>query len=440
MKWMVILIGVGLLAPLTGTTQDDANSLSTVSLDETIVFSAPDGSPVKVAAGTYAVENTTTGDLQLVSADGSDALVLRATIRSHDEDVDDALALLISAEDGSAKHLVLLLPDGKLAEAVGNVGGVTTRGTLRLLTPQQISSSLPLKQLQRVYPITPNSEGTKGLLESGIHSANEVAQEDKAGSNPVLVHPAGTLDVRQKVQPLELQLDKFGNASVMDYQSLSPTVKASMERPDAEMQTAAMRGLVRTDRNRLERVVLHLRVGNQNAGQREWQSMISQMTARPSGASMDINSLIQYVLRQSYLETIEDLRFYAEKVRFFNELKQAIRNELTEARKQLSSAIMANPNATDFSRPHTVQEPLIPTSSTLPLNLSYRKKTLRSRADWEAYIEKLEELLSTIGDDAQLANIDLQNILQKQQQTLQTMSNVSKMLHDTAMAIVRKIG
>jgi hypothetical protein len=52
----------------------------------------------------------------------------------------------------------------------------------------------------------------------------------------------------------------------------------------------------------------------------------------------------------------------------------------------------------------------------------------------------LEEKLSTVGDDAQLANIDLQNVLQRQQQTLQTMSNVSKMMHDTAMAVIRKIG
>ena len=59
---------------------------------------------------------------------------------------------------------------------------------------------------------------------------------------------------------------------------------------------------------------------------------------------------------------------------------------------------------------------------------------------WEAEIKNLEEHLSGVGDDAQLANIDLQNSLQKQQQTLQTMSNVSKMLHDTAMAIIRKIG
>ncbi|KKK45560.1 hypothetical protein LCGC14_0853590 [marine sediment metagenome] len=37
-------------------------------------------------------------------------------------------------------------------------------------------------------------------------------------------------------------------------------------------------------------------------------------------------------------------------------------------------------------------------------------------------------------------NIDLQSALQKQQQTLQMLSNVSKMLHDSSMSIIRKIG
>ncbi|MFW9886566.1 MAG: zinc-ribbon domain-containing protein [Candidatus Thorarchaeota archaeon] len=55
-------------------------------------------------------------------------------------------------------------------------------------------------------------------------------------------------------------------------------------------------------------------------------------------------------------------------------------------------------------------------------------------------IKKWEEKLSEMGDDAQLANIDLQNMLQKQQQTMQMLSNISKVLHDTAMAVIRKIG
>ena len=55
-------------------------------------------------------------------------------------------------------------------------------------------------------------------------------------------------------------------------------------------------------------------------------------------------------------------------------------------------------------------------------------------------IENLEERLASTGDDAQLANIDLQSELHKQQQTIQTLTNVSKMMHDTALAVIRKIG
>ncbi len=63
-----------------------------------------------------------------------------------------------------------------------------------------------------------------------------------------------------------------------------------------------------------------------------------------------------------------------------------------------------------------------------------------TRAGLDAYIKQLEEKLNSVGDDAQLANVDLQNMLQKQQQTLQMVSNISKMLHDTAMAVIRKVG
>jgi hypothetical protein len=58
----------------------------------------------------------------------------------------------------------------------------------------------------------------------------------------------------------------------------------------------------------------------------------------------------------------------------------------------------------------------------------------------ETHVTELEENLNEAGDDAQLANVDLQNVLQKQQQTLQMMSNISKMLYDTAMSVIRKIG
>ena len=55
-------------------------------------------------------------------------------------------------------------------------------------------------------------------------------------------------------------------------------------------------------------------------------------------------------------------------------------------------------------------------------------------------IKDLEEQLSILGIDAQLTNLALQSALQKQQQTIQMMSNISKTLHDTVSAIIRKIG
>jgi len=52
----------------------------------------------------------------------------------------------------------------------------------------------------------------------------------------------------------------------------------------------------------------------------------------------------------------------------------------------------------------------------------------------------LDGVTGGTGDDEQLANVDLQNTLQKQQQTLQMMSNIHKMLYDSSSSIIRKIG
>ncbi len=68
-----------------------------------------------------------------------------------------------------------------------------------------------------------------------------------------------------------------------------------------------------------------------------------------------------------------------------------------------------------------------------------RVKTIDTVAEMEDYLKYLEEQMNSVGDDAQLANIDLQNCLQKQQQTLQMMSNISKVLHDVTMAIIRNM-
>jgi hypothetical protein len=67
--------------------------------------------------------------------------------------------------------------------------------------------------------------------------------------------------------------------------------------------------------------------------------------------------------------------------------------------------------------------------------------TKTAQAALNRFQDRLQAVLDSVGeDDAQLANVDLQNMLQKQQQTLQMMSNISKMLYDTATAVIRKLG
>lgn len=64
-------------------------------------------------------------------------------------------------------------------------------------------------------------------------------------------------------------------------------------------------------------------------------------------------------------------------------------------------------------------------------------KTEQERQD---YLRYLQAKLNAVGDDAQSANVDLQNVMQKQQQLLDMISNIGKLLNDTAMETIRKIG
>lgn len=169
-----------------------------------------------------------------------------------------------------------------------------------------------------------------------------------------------------------------------------------------------------------------------------WSEFIADV-ANNKGGMVDINSLVQMVLREAYTENTTDLHFYAQKVRYFNEVKKAMREELTRARDALTETAgqeddyIVNYASTD------IETEAFGNVSGISGEVG-TGKVFETKADLDNYIQGMEEKLNSVGDDAQLANVDLQNMLQKQQQTLQMMSNIAKMLHDTAMAIIRKIG
>ena len=175
--------------------------------------------------------------------------------------------------------------------------------------------------------------------------------------------------------------------------------------------------------------------------QSRWSGFIAQMNVE---GWMDVNQLIQWVMREAYLSNTEDLKFYAHRVKFFTDLKKMIREELTKARTfQSQHQKFSGENSTlDQAYPMVdfVNKPnVMPDGSLSPQVPTARGETKEGRV-LEEYIKGLEQTLNSVGDDAQLAQLDLQTVTQKQQQTLQTLSNLSKVLHETSMAIIRKIG
>jgi hypothetical protein len=132
-------------------------------------------------------------------------------------------------------------------------------------------------------------------------------------------------------------------------------------------------------------------------------------TAHLSLSPVNVEALVQWVLRASYLETQEDLRDFAEKVKYFNAVKKHVREEKLRALVYKFSKDLESLCAT-------------------------------GEMDLQMIIDRSDALVDEVLEDAQLADVDLQTVLQKQQQILQMMSNISKMLHDTAASIIRKIG
>jgi hypothetical protein len=57
-----------------------------------------------------------------------------------------------------------------------------------------------------------------------------------------------------------------------------------------------------------------------------------------NSSDIDMNALVQWVLSESYLEATSDLRDYADKVKYYNDKKKAVRKELNGARAGALSA------------------------------------------------------------------------------------------------------
>ncbi len=154
----------------------------------------------------------------------------------------------------------------------------------------------------------------------------------------------------------------------------------------------------------LNKVIRDLRHGEEKNALKKWENLFADLVFE--GGPRDRFALVQHVIRQSYIENTEDLRDRADRVRYYNSQKRAIRESIRRAR--------------------TFRGLL--------------KKLNEPTAVIDSEIESLRAYVARLEEDDQLATVDLQNILQKLQQLLQQMSNMSKQLHDIALGVIRKWG
>jgi hypothetical protein len=124
------------------------------------------------------------------------------------------------------------------------------------------------------------------------------------------------------------------------------------------------------------------------AAEDRWQRYQSSVASEL--ASTDVNALVLLVLREAYRDNQRDLAFFAEKVKFYNDLQTQLRAQVTRAREQaLAPGVSGAPAGTSDPR----QQALLAMSQRL---LAGELAVLQQQA---ALLQKRTEQLSqALGD------------------------------------------
>jgi hypothetical protein len=163
--------------------------------------------------------------------------------------------------------------------------------------------------------------------------------------------------------------------------------------------------------------------------QNTWKLLIS------SDKNLDVEKAVSKVMAESKQEAQRKVAVAKERQQFELLLRKTISNEIKNIRQLLLEVNKTNNRAIFIQRKNFELTP-----DARGKILVIEAGTMTTKEDLKHYVYELETQLNKVGDDAQLANVDLQNTLQQQQQLIQMLSNVAKQLNDSAMSVIRKMG
>lgn len=163
-----------------------------------------------------------------------------------------------------------------------------------------------------------------------------------------------------------------------------------------------------TDSNKmLVSVIQLLREEKTEKAKQTWERLISSL--KDTTAPVDINELVYWVGRQTYLKSQETLLYYGSKVGFYHTQENSLKDRLAENRR-LAKACSSKQDCPTWLTAQIKQD-----------------------------IKMLGKDLGQIRSRGRAAQASLARSAQNSSQTMQALANVAKMLHDTARAIIRNI-
>jgi len=181
------------------------------------------------------------------------------------------------------------------------------------------------------------------------------------------------------------------------------------------------------------------------------------LEASKAGA-VDPNALVQLVLRESYIQTTEDLKLYAEKVKYFNECKKRLREYLQELReydtktsasdfrsrydsiKAFSSSIKLdmNPPSSPIINRTIIKDSRTVRSINQPFNQAQVIKPV-SQEEVTALINELEQKGALLDQTSEEASFRIQQLLEEARKADSMASNIIKHSAESANAIIANL-
>ena len=133
-----------------------AEDLTTITLDQTVYFSKPDGIDLIAAPGIYRIVLDDRRRMRLIPIKNNkkkEAFFVQAVPTNHRDKIPSPVALYLADEE-NIPHIVLLLPGGTGLEAIGSFSEVRTRGTAPpLLSLEQVHNAV-LEKLKKAKNAT----------------------------------------------------------------------------------------------------------------------------------------------------------------------------------------------------------------------------------------------------------------------------------------------